>query len=156
MEFSFKRPDERNVKPLAQHVKGGVKTEWRIGDDQNRIVKEITPLDTPLVGPSAGTFFLGEFLTTRDELEDYLEEANEVNTKRAQNSVDRLPTIQRKIERAREMHADAIKAAVGWKAQGYKLPKKPVRHNPSLYLPSAVAREGSDGKLHIVGEYKKP
>jgi hypothetical protein len=148
MRFNIGAPHEGNEKPLAQHVKGNVLTEWRVGRDRNSIVQERRPIEGALPGPSAGTFFLGGMETTRDELADYLEEAKERN---AVPKPSRLPDIQRKIDDARQKHAEAIKAAVQWKTEGYKLPTHTPRQRKALLVPRAVAIEGPDGKLHIVG-----
>lgn len=138
-----------NEKPIAQHVQGNQVREWRVSDDRNSIVEERRTISLIVPGPSAGTFILGGMETTRDELADYLLEAAERNT--SGKRPDRLPDIQRKIERAREKHAAAIKAAVGWKKEGYQLPKHTKREQRRLALPQAVYTSQPDGRLLRVG-----
>jgi hypothetical protein len=149
MDFYSKRPYGGNEKPLAQHVQGDTLTEWRVSDDRNRIVQERKVLSVMVKGPRGGTFFLGGMETTRDELADYIAEANERNEKTKRP--DRLPEVQRKIERLRERHAEAIRAAVGWKQAGYRLPKRTLQQQRELLLPKAMAVEGPGGKLRIIG-----
>jgi hypothetical protein len=87
--------------------------------------------------------------TSRDELADYLEEAVERNA--AAPKPDRLPEIQRKIDRARERHGAAIEAAVEWERKGYRLPRQTPQQRKALLVPTAVAVEGANGKLEIIG-----
>ena len=145
----MKKPTAGNVKPIMQRVQGDTLTEWRIDKDQDRIVREQVTLMVPSSGPNAGTFFLGGMQTTRDELADYLLEANEVNETRVKP--DRIPIIQKKIEDARERHAQAITNAVEWKKKGYRLPKQTSQQRRALLLPTAVAKEMPNGALQIVG-----
>ena len=149
MDFYNKRPYEGNEKPLFQHVQGRTLTEWRVGDDRNRIVKERKELSVMLKGPRAGTFFIGNFETTRDEMADYLLEASERNE--GSKRPDRLPDIQAKIDKLRERHAEAIKAGVRWEQEGYRLPKHTPQERRTLLLPKAVAVLQPNGKLQIVG-----
>ena len=149
MEFSIKAPHAGNEKPIMQHVVGDVLTEWHVGRDQNTVVRSRGPLAVPLKGPSAGTFFLGGMETSRDELADYLEEAVERNA--AATKPDRMPEIQQKINRTRERHGAAIEAAVEWQQKGYQLPKQTPRQRRALLVPTAVAVEGPNGKLQVIG-----
>ena len=151
MEFRMAAPKAGNEKPIMQHVLGDVLTEWNVAPDQNTIVRTRRPLVVPLSGPSAGTFFLGGMETSRDELADYLDEAIERNADPKKQKPDRLPEIQRKIDKIRERHAAAIEAAVEWKQKGYKLPKHTPQERKALATPIAVAVEGPNGKLQIVG-----
>lgn len=149
MDFYTKRPYEGNEKPLFQHVQGNTLTEWRVGDDRNRIVKERKTLSVMMKGPSAGTFFLGGMETTRDEMADYLEETSERNE--ASQRPSRIPEIQAKIAKLRERHAEAIKAGVRWQREGYRLPKHTPQERRTLALPKAVAIQLPNGKLQIIG-----
>ena len=149
MDFSIKRNYAGNEKPFFQQVLGNVLTEWRISDDHNFIVKEYTPLEVTATTPSAGTFFIGGLETTRDELADLAGQVSEHNA--ANPRRNRIADITKRIMRKRELHAAAITAAVGWKKKGIKLPKYTPDQRRVLYLPKAVAMEGPDGKLRIVG-----
>jgi|6_EtaG_2_1085325.scaffolds.fasta_scaffold02951_2 hypothetical protein len=152
MRFHFKKSYAGNEKPIMQRVQGDTLTEWRVDEDKDAIVREQIPLAVPAHSVGVGTFFLGGMLTTRDELADYLLEANERNAEKEKTKVDRLPQIQKKIERTREMHAAAITSAVEWKKKGYKLPKHTRLQRRQLLLPKAVAVERPDGRLEIIGE----
>lgn len=148
MEFSFKRPYEGNEKPLMQHVLGDKLTEWRVADDRNGIVREQKTIHVVTDRANAGTFFLGGFETTRDELAEYVEEAREVNKV---PKPDRLPEIQSKIERLRERHAAAIEAAIEWEQKGYKLPKQTMQQRRALAVPMAMGQVLPNGKIEIIG-----
>ena len=152
MEFRMAAPKPGNEKPIMQHILGNMMTEWSVAPDQNTILRTRRPLAVPLSRqPNAGTFFLGGMETTRDELEDYLAEATERNADPKRQKPDRLPEIQRKIDKLRERHGAAIEAAVDWKKKGYKLPKHTPQERKALATPIAVAVEGPNGKLQIVG-----
>ncbi len=147
MEFYFPKPPRGNEKPIMQHVQGNTLTEWRVSDDRNRVVTEHHQLPTSNAGPRAGTFFLGGMETTVDELADYMAEADERN---ARPKHDRLPDIQRRINELRDRHAEAIKAGVRWKREGYQLPIRTPAEQRMLYLPRAIMKEGPNGKLQVV------